>query len=166
MTATGVYTLLNSNGEVIYIGVSDNPASRVQDHRAKSWGDQIADWTVDWYETREQGERAEKQAIFTHQPLYNRRGVTQAGRLEVVARGPLTRTTDEGLNAIVSAWEGIARAEEHYRVTLRAGIAADVTQVEVSRRLGRTREMLRRDVMTEEQLAELKKADRERKQTK
>ncbi|MER7280544.1 hypothetical protein ABT369_39505 [Dactylosporangium sp. NPDC000244] len=70
------------------------------------------------------------------------------------------------LDDIEEAWKGIERAKEHYRETLRAGLAADIPQVEISRRLGRTREMLRRDVMTDEQLAELKKADRERKQAK
>lgn len=70
------------------------------------------------------------------------------------------------LDDIENAWNGIARARAHYRDTLKAGLAEGVQQVDISRRLGRTREMLRRDVMTDEQLAELKRADRERKQPK
>lgn len=70
------------------------------------------------------------------------------------------------LDEIEDAWNDIARARERYRRTLRAGLDEGIPQVEISRRLGRTREMLRRDVMTDEQLAELKRADRERKQAK
>lgn len=67
------------------------------------------------------------------------------------------------MNDVVEAWAGIARAEEHYRETLRAAIASGASQTEISKALNRTREMLRRDVMTPQQREELRRADAEKK---
>jgi hypothetical protein len=68
------------------------------------------------------------------------------------------------LNEIIDAWNAIDEAERHYREILRKYLASgDVQQVDVARELGRTREMIRRDAMTEEQREEIRKADAERK---
>lgn len=70
---------------------------------------------------------------------------------------------------VEAAFRAIDRAWETYRATLRAclaeGEAAGVAgrQAEISRRLGRTREMLRRDAMTDEQRETLRLAEAERK---
>ncbi len=70
---------------------------------------------------------------------------------------------------VVAAFEDIERAWENYRKTLRSYIAEGITegasgrQAAVSKRLGRTREMLRRDAMTEEQREALRQAEAERK---
>jgi hypothetical protein len=70
---------------------------------------------------------------------------------------------------VVAAWEGIEKAWEHYRETLRACIAEGTEegrsgrQAEISRRIDRTREMLRRDAMTPEQREALRIAEMERK---
>lgn len=67
------------------------------------------------------------------------------------------------------AFRAIDKAWEVYRATLRACIAEGETegiagrQAEISRRLGRTREMLRRDAMTDEQREALRLAEAERK---
>lgn len=68
----------------------------------------------------------------------------------------------EAFNAIDKAWQG-------YRATLRACLAEGAAegvagrQAEISRRLDRTREMLRRDAMTDEQREALRLAEAERK---
>lgn len=56
---------------------------------------------------------------------------------------------------VVEAFEGIEKARENYRATLRASLAEGIVgrQAEIARRLNRTREMLRRDAMTDEQRA-------------
>lgn len=63
---------------------------------------------------------------------------------------------------VIDAWNDIARAEERYRETLRAAIADGVPQVAISKAIDRTREMLRRDAMTDEQRAEFNRAEAER----
>lgn len=70
---------------------------------------------------------------------------------------------------VVHAFEKIDKVWEEYRATLRACLAegeAEGTmgrQAEISRRLGRTREMLRRDAMTDEQREVLRQVEAERK---
>lgn len=72
---------------------------------------------------------------------------------------------------VVKAHAAIERAWEHYRATLRACLAEGTAegisgrQAEISRRLGRTREMLRRDAMTDEQREALRITEAERKRT-
>ena len=67
---------------------------------------------------------------------------------------------------VIEAYEGISRAEEHYRETLRAALADGVTQTAISKALDRTREMIRQDAMTDEQRAELRRAAAERQRQK
>jgi hypothetical protein len=68
------------------------------------------------------------------------------------------------LEEIVKAWNAIGDAERQYRAILREALTSgDVQQVEVSRALERTREMIRRDAMTDEQRAELRRAETERR---
>jgi CRP-like cAMP-binding protein len=51
---------------------------------------------------------------------------------------------------VVDAFAGIERAWEHYRETLRSALqdGSEGTQAEIGRRLGRSREQLRRDAMS------------------
>lgn len=68
------------------------------------------------------------------------------------------------LNEIVKAFNAIDEAERRYRALLREALAAGkVQQVEVSKALNRTREMIRRDAMTDEQREALRRADAERR---
>ncbi|MEV1315445.1 hypothetical protein AB0J14_05090 [Micromonospora arborensis] len=66
------------------------------------------------------------------------------------------------LQDVIDAWNDITRAEERYRETLRAAIADGVPQVKIAAAIDRTREMLRRDAMTDEQREAFKKAEAER----
>jgi hypothetical protein len=81
-------------------------------------------------------------------------------------------TTMPTVDDVVEAYEGIEKAWEHYRDTLRACIAEGEAegrsgrQAEISKRLNRTREMLRRDAMTDEQREALRIAEAERKRQK
>ncbi len=68
------------------------------------------------------------------------------------------------LDEIVQAFHAIDAAERRYREILRMHLKAKtVQQVEVSKALNRTREMIRRDAMTDEERAELRRAESERK---
>ncbi|MGS2615149.1 hypothetical protein ACVCAH_11580 [Micromonospora sp. LZ34] len=71
------------------------------------------------------------------------------------------------LNEIVQAFHAIDAAERHYREVLRKHLTAGtVQQVDVVKALNRTREMIRRDAMTEEERAEMRRADAERKRAR
>ena len=77
---------------------------------------------------------------------------------------------DEGvkeLEEIVQAFRAIDAAERHYRTVLRKHLKARaVQQVDVATALKRTREMIRRDAMTEEERDRLRQADAGRKRVK
>lgn len=81
-------------------------------------------------------------------------------------------TVMPSVDDVVAAYEGIEKAWEHYRTTLRECLAEGTAegvagrQAEISRRLSRTREMLRRDAMTDEQREALRIAEAERKRQK
>jgi hypothetical protein len=81
-------------------------------------------------------------------------------------------TVMPSVDEVVEAFEGIEKAWEHYRATLRACLAEGEAegiagrQAQISKRLNRTREMLRRDAMTDEQREELRKQEAERKRQK
>jgi hypothetical protein len=72
---------------------------------------------------------------------------------------------------VVEAFEAIEKAWENYRTKLRSHLADGVAegasgrQARLSKRLDRTREMLRRDAMTDEQREALRRIEAERKRS-
>lgn len=66
------------------------------------------------------------------------------------------------LQDVIDAWQAIAAAELRYRETVRSAIADGVPQVAISKAIDRTREMIRRDAMPEEERERLRLADIER----
>jgi hypothetical protein len=85
-------------------------------------------------------------------------------RYEIMA---IMATEDE----VVDAFKDIERAWEHYRATLRSYLAEGIAegasgrQSAISKRLNRTREMLRRDAMTDEQRQVLRQIEAGRKRS-
>lgn len=73
---------------------------------------------------------------------------------------------------VVTAYRAIDDAWDNYRRTLRACLQEGADegrtgrQAELVRRINRTREMLRRDAMTDEQREALKETEKERKRAK
>lgn len=63
---------------------------------------------------------------------------------------------------VIDAWNAIGQAEERYRETVRAAIADGVPQVRIAESIGRTREMIRRDAMTDEARETLKRSEADR----
>lgn len=70
------------------------------------------------------------------------------------------------LKDVIEAFTAIEAAEQHYRAVLRKALASGVQQVEIAKALDRTREMIRRDAMTDEQRAVLRRADAERRRNR
>ncbi|MET7429601.1 GIY-YIG nuclease family protein [Streptomyces flaveolus] len=70
---TSLYRLFDSEGRLLYIGISNNPEKRFNTHRwTKPWRQEIASYTAEWLDTREEAEAAEIEAIRSELPAYNR----------------------------------------------------------------------------------------------
>lgn len=72
---TSLYRLYDRNGNLLYIGISNDPAKRFNSHRwakYKAWRHDIATYTAEWLDTREEAEAAEIAAIRSERPLHNR----------------------------------------------------------------------------------------------
>lgn len=67
------------------------------------------------------------------------------------------------LDDVIEAYNAISEAELRYRAVLRDALSSGVQQVAISKALNRTREMIRRDAMTEEQRDQMRRADAARK---
>lgn len=67
---------------------------------------------------------------------------------------------------VIEAYNAIGEAEKNYRNLVREALKSGVQQVEIATALKRTREMIRRDAMTDEQRAELRRAEAERKRNR
>lgn len=67
------------------------------------------------------------------------------------------------LEDVIKAYQAIGEAERIYRETLRRALSAGTQQVEIAKALDRTREMIRRDAMTDEQREQIRRADAERR---
>ncbi|MGA4875918.1 GIY-YIG nuclease family protein [Streptomyces lydicamycinicus] len=69
---TAVYRLFDSEGRLLYVGISNDPGFRWKQHRGdKQWWQHVADKTVTWYDTRMLALQAEALAIHTEAPMYN-----------------------------------------------------------------------------------------------
>jgi len=64
---------------------------------------------------------------------------------------------------VVAAYRRIGEAEERYRAVLRRALESGATQAELAQALGRSREKLRQDAMTAEDLARIQQANTDRK---
>lgn len=67
------------------------------------------------------------------------------------------------MDDVIKAWNAIDEARLRYQETLRDALATGVPQVEIATALNRTREMIRRDAMTDEEREALRRTDAERK---
>ncbi|MET9676446.1 GIY-YIG nuclease family protein [Streptomyces sp. NPDC006482] len=68
-----VYRLYDADGALLYIGMTRNEASRWKDHRKEMlWWPEVTDKHLTWYDTRWQAWDAERLAIRTEGPRYNK----------------------------------------------------------------------------------------------
>ncbi len=68
---TAVYRRFDAAGQLLYIGCSCNPKSRWKAHTRKPWWDDVAQCVVEWHETLERADAAERIAIKRELPKYN-----------------------------------------------------------------------------------------------
>lgn len=90
-----LYRFFDSDGKLLYIGITNNPQRRFQNHRAtKPWFAEVAHSTMEYYSSRDDLAAAEAAAIMAELPKYNgaympvcqlAEGVRRSGRPEVGA---------------------------------------------------------------------------------
>ena len=70
---TAVYRLFSAQGELLYIGMTwQHLPSRMNGHtNAQPWWQEVDHATAIWYETWEEADRAETEAIRAERPKYN-----------------------------------------------------------------------------------------------
>lgn len=67
-----LYRHFDANGVLLYIGISDTPVSRGKDHAKYSrWVQYAARIEAVWLDSREEAERAERDAIVREKPIFN-----------------------------------------------------------------------------------------------
>lgn len=92
MTRTALYRFFNADGVLLYVGITENTATRWASHKAtKEWWPAVVHKEVEWHGSREVAEEAERQALGTEEPLYNVRDVP--GRAPA-RRDPAVETTE------------------------------------------------------------------------
>jgi hypothetical protein len=69
---TAVYRVFGEERLLLYIGMTNSVPIRWNGHEAvQPWWEELRSLTVEWYETREEADAAEKAAILAEQPKYN-----------------------------------------------------------------------------------------------
>jgi hypothetical protein len=73
VTATALYRLYNSAGELLYIRVTNRPQVRWGQHKSdKPWWPEVARKSLEWLPTRDEALDAEPRAIVAERPRYNK----------------------------------------------------------------------------------------------
>lgn len=67
-----LYRHFDSEGNLLYVGISINPFKRLNEHKqASSWFDKVKNLTIERFESRDQALIAETDAILNEKPIYN-----------------------------------------------------------------------------------------------
>jgi excinuclease UvrABC nuclease subunit len=69
---TALYRYYDKDGVLLYVGISLSAAHRFSEHlRASGWASSSESMNVEWFPTRRDAEKAERDAILTEKPQYN-----------------------------------------------------------------------------------------------
>jgi hypothetical protein len=72
---TALYRFFNEGGALLYVGITANLEERWLDHeRRKPWWPQVAEKTVEWFDSRPPARAAELKAILEERPIHNVNG--------------------------------------------------------------------------------------------
>lgn len=67
-----LYRHFDKKGLLLYVGISDNPVGRKAQHKTTSpWYRFVDEITVEWFETRDAADKAERAAIRDERPAFN-----------------------------------------------------------------------------------------------
>ncbi|MFF1499726.1 GIY-YIG nuclease family protein [Streptomyces sp. NPDC058316] len=69
---TALYRLRDDAGQLLYIGISEDPLRRWPEHaKGKSWWPKVVDLSLEWFASRDLALTAEVAAIRSERPLHN-----------------------------------------------------------------------------------------------
>jgi DNA-binding GntR family transcriptional regulator/predicted GIY-YIG superfamily endonuclease len=69
---TALYRLYDADDRLLYVGISNDPPYRLQQHAAdKAWWHEVDRHTLEWVDSRQEALDAERLAISTEHPRYN-----------------------------------------------------------------------------------------------
>lgn len=86
MTACHVYRIYAHDGALLYVGMSENPAKRMIEHRGeKVWPEEVAGFTSEEFPSRAVAAEVERRVIADERPKYN---VLHGGVAERMLRRP------------------------------------------------------------------------------
>jgi hypothetical protein len=77
---TALYRHFDSDGRLLYVGISLSAIIRLAEHRASPWFDDIARVEIERHPTRKAALAAERKAIRDERPLHNIVGVVRLHR--------------------------------------------------------------------------------------
>lgn len=83
-----LYRHFDASGRLLYVGVAFNVVARTAEHQRSAWFDLVVRIEVERHPDRESAVKAERTAIDTEGPIYNRDPVTMRGK----PRAPRPRT--------------------------------------------------------------------------
>jgi hypothetical protein len=88
-----LYRFYNEAGQLLYVGLTGNPGSRISQHRrGKAWWCEVARMEVEHCASRSALVEAETRAIGQERPLYNVQGLKVPGSNSALARRPGSST--------------------------------------------------------------------------
>jgi hypothetical protein len=124
-TATALYRLYGSEGQLLYLGIAAIPEHRWKLHADRQpWWHLVARKTVEWYPDRAAAKAAEVRLTADEQPLYNRFKVKQREAIRYDDTNDLRRVTEwlsrrvEEAGSTSQIWTGdVAEACNVSRVT-------------------------------------------------
>lgn len=106
---TAVYRLYNTNGELLYVGISSRPEARWMQHLAtKDWWRDVSRFSIEWHESRKLAADAELTAIADERPLHNIAGALWKGDLGtrgVKLRRTVGKTPNVPIRIDADLWE-------------------------------------------------------------
>lgn len=68
---TALYRHFDADHSLLYVGISLNAISRLEQHKAASWSGDIASVEIEYFQTRQEAADAERQAIKAERPRWN-----------------------------------------------------------------------------------------------
>jgi DNA-binding transcriptional regulator YhcF (GntR family)/predicted GIY-YIG superfamily endonuclease len=87
---TALYRLFDSDGNLLYVGITNNPEYRFGQHRrTKPWWPQVDHNEIRWFDSLEEAAEAEKVTIAAEQPTHN----VSANALKIAKSAPPKKRT-------------------------------------------------------------------------
>lgn len=73
MTKTALYRAFGDAGQLLYVGITNDPERRWREHVGAKpwWKTEVRNIDVEWFDSRTEAAKAESRAVSTEHPMYN-----------------------------------------------------------------------------------------------